>query len=158
MLELLKARFSEHRERHPNLEWSEVEHRLREDPASIAILQKMEESGGEPDTMGYDVKTGKLIFCDFAKESPVGRRSLCYDEKALQGRTKNPPSGSAERKAKEIGVSMMTEELWMISAAKAGRCSVNGAMIPCSLFTTARIHTILCAGSEGIFLPEYLAQ
>ena len=74
MLELLKARFSEHRERHPNLEWSEVEHRLREDPASIAILQKMEESGGEPDTMGYDVKTGKLIFCDFAKESPVGRR------------------------------------------------------------------------------------
>ena len=101
MLELLKARFSEHRERHPNLEWSEVEHRLREDPASIAILQKMEESGGEPDTMGYDVKTGKLIFCDFAKESPVGRRSLCYDEKALQGRTKNPPSGSAERKAKD---------------------------------------------------------
>ena len=112
MLELLKARFSEHRERHPDLEWSEVEHRLREDPASIAILQKMEESGADPDTMGYDVKTGKLIFCDFAKESPVGRRSLCYDEKALQGRTKNPPSGSAERKAREIGVSMMTEELY----------------------------------------------
>ena len=171
MLELLKARFSEHRERHPNLEWSEVEHRLREDPASIAILQKMEESGGEPDTMGYDVKTGKLIFCDFAKESPVGRRSLCYDEKALQGRTKNPPSGSAERKAKEIGVSMMTEELyrrlqsldsfdlktssWI---ATPDDIPVNGAMIPCSLFTTARIHTILCAGSEGIFLSEYRAQ
>ena len=178
MLELLKARFSEHRERHPNLEWSEVEHRLREDPASIAILQKMEESGGEPDTMGYDVKTGKLIFCDFAKESPVGRRSLCYDEKALQGRAKNPPSGSAERKAKEIGISMMTEELyrrlqslgsfdlktssWIATPddirSKGARCSANGAMIPCSLFTTARIHTILCAGSEGIFLSEYRAQ
>ena len=138
--------------------------------------------------MGYDVKTGKLIFCDFAKESPVGRRSLCYDEKALQGRTKNPPSGSAERKAKEIGVSMMTEELyrrlqsldsfdlktssWIATPddirSKGGALfcerrydtvfTVNGAMIPCSLFTTARIHTILCAGSEGIFLSEYLAQ
>ena len=119
MLELLKARFSEHRERHPDLEWSEVEHRLRAFPAAIAVLRKMEESGGEPDTIGYDEKTGKLIFCDCAKESPSGR---------------------------------------MISAAKAGRCSVNGAMIPCSLFTTARIHTILCVGSEGIFLSEYLAH
>ena len=112
MLELLKVRFSEHKELHPDLEWSEVEHRLREAPAVIAVLQKMEESGGEPDTIGYDVKTGKLIFCDCAKESPVGRRSLCYDEKALRGRTKNPPSDSAERKAKEIGILMMTEELY----------------------------------------------
>ena len=112
MLELLKARFSEHRERHPNLEWSEVEQRLHEVPAAITILQKMEETGGEPDTIGYDIKTGKLIFCDCAKESPVGRRSLCYDEKALHSRAKNPPSGSAERKAKEIGISMMTEELY----------------------------------------------
>ncbi len=138
MLEILKTRFLEHRNLHPGLEWSEVEHRLREAPAAIAVLQKMEESGGEPDTMGYDVKTGKLIFCDCAKESPVGRRSLCYDEKALHGRTKNPPSGSAERKAKEIGA--------------------NAAMIPCSLFTTARIPTILCADSEGIFLSEYRTQ
>jgi len=112
MLELLKARFSEHKELHPDLEWAEVENRLREAPAAIMVLQKMEESGGEPDTIGYDKKTGKLIFCDCAKESPSGRRSLCYDEKALQWRTKNPPSGSAERKAKEIGVSMMTEELY----------------------------------------------
>ena len=112
MMELLKARFSEHKELHPDLEWSEVEHRLREFPAAIAVLQKMEESGGEPDTIGYDEQTGKLIFCDCAKESPSGRRSLCYDEKALQGRTKNPPSGSTERIAKEIGVSMMTEELY----------------------------------------------
>ena len=97
MFELLKARFSEHKELHPDLEWSEVEYSLREAPDAIAVLQKMEESGGEPDTIGYDVKTGKLIFCDCAKESPSGRRSLCYDEKALQGRTKNPPSGSAER-------------------------------------------------------------
>ena len=77
MLELLKVRFSEHKELHPDLEWSEVKHRLREAPAVIAVLQKMEESGGEPDTIGYDVKTGKLIFCDCAKVSPVGRSSLC---------------------------------------------------------------------------------
>ena len=112
MLELLKVRFSEQKELHPDLEWSEVEQRLREVPAAITILQKMEETGGEPDTIGYDVKTGKLIFCDCAKESPVGRRSLGYDEKALHSRTKNPPSSSAERKAKEIGISIMTKELY----------------------------------------------
>ncbi|MBR4241946.1 MAG: DUF4256 domain-containing protein, partial [Eubacterium sp.] len=62
MLELLKARFLEHKELHPDLEWFEVEHRLHEAPTAIAVLQKMEESGGEPDTIGYDEKTGKLIF------------------------------------------------------------------------------------------------
>ena len=112
MLEILKMRFLDHEELHPDLEWSEVERRLLKAPEAIAILQRMEESGGEPETIGYDAKTGKLIFCDCAKESPAGRRSLCYDEKALQGRRKNPPSGSAEQKAKEIGVSLMTEELY----------------------------------------------
>ena len=112
MLEIIKARFSEHMELHPDLEWSEVERRLREAPKAVEVLQRMEKSGGEPDTIGYDEKTGKLIFCDCSKESPTGRRSLCYDEKALQGRTKNPPAGSAEQKAKEIGISIMTEELY----------------------------------------------
>ena len=112
MLELLKARFSEHKELHPELEWIEVENRLRAFPDAVAVLQKMEESGGEPDTIGYDEKTGKLIFCDCAKESPAGRRSLCYDEKALQGRAKNPPAGSAMGMAREIGASLLTEELY----------------------------------------------
>ena len=112
MLEIIKARFLEHMELHPDLEWPELERRLREDPKAVEVLQRMEKSGGEPDTIGYDEKTGKLIFCDCSKESPTGRRSLCYDEKALQGRTKNPPAGSAERKAKEIGISIMTEELY----------------------------------------------
>ena len=120
MLELLKARFLENKDLHPDLEWLEVEHRLREAPTAIEVIQKMEESGGEPDTIGYDEKTGKLIFCDCAKESPSGRRSLCYDEKALKRRTKNPPSGSAERKAKEIGVSVMTEELYRGAKAAPG--------------------------------------
>ena len=64
MLEIIKARFSEHMELHPDLEWSELERRLREAPKAVEVLQRMEKSGGEPDTIGYDEKTGKLIFCD----------------------------------------------------------------------------------------------
>ena len=112
MLEILKARFSEHKELHPDLEWSEVERRLRETPAAVAVLQRMEESGGEPDTIGFDGETGKLIYCDCAKESPSGRRSLCYDDEALKKRAKNPPSGSALGMVQEIGASLMTEELY----------------------------------------------
>ena len=103
MLEILKARFQDNKNLHMELSWLDVEKRLLEHPVSMDVLRRMEESGGEPDTIGYDEKTGKLIFCDCAKESPSGRRSLCYDERALQGRAKNPPSGSAEWKAKEIG-------------------------------------------------------
>ena len=113
ILEILKARFLDNKDLHPNLKWSEVENRLLEDPDAIAVLQKMEDSGGEPDTIGFDSETGKLIFCDCAKESPSGRRSLCYDNKALQKRKNNPPMGSAEQKAKEIGVSLLTEELYL---------------------------------------------
>ena len=112
MLEILKARFQDNKNLHMELSWLDVEKRLLEHPGSMDVLRRMEESGGEPDTIGYDEKTGKLIFCDCAKESPSGRRSLCYDEKALQGRAKTPPSGSAEWKAKEIGVLIMTEELY----------------------------------------------
>ena len=96
MLEILKARFQDNMNLHMELSWLDVEKRLLEHPGSMDVLRRMEESGGEPDTIGYDEKTGKLIFCDCAKESPSGRRSLCYDEKAL----------------KEIGVLIMTEELY----------------------------------------------
>ena len=113
ILEILKARFLDNKDLHPNLKWSEVENRLLEYPDAIAVLQKMEDSGGEPDTIGFDSETGKLIFCDCAKESPSGRRSLCYDNKALQKRKNNPLMGSAEQKAKEIGVSLLTEELYL---------------------------------------------
>ncbi len=112
MLKILKNRFQGNMNLHPELQWSYVENRLRDKPEAIEILRKMEESGGEPDTIGFDEETGKLIFCDCAKESPSGRRSLCYDEDALQKRTKNPPIGSAEKKAQEIGASLLTEELY----------------------------------------------
>lgn len=110
MIEILKTRFLENKVLHPGLEWSEVEYRLCINPDAIEVLRRMEESGGEPDTIGLDAETGKFIFCDCSKESPSGRRSLCYDDEALQKRIKNPPQGSAEQKAKEIGISLLTEE------------------------------------------------
>ena len=112
MLERLKTRFQENRMLHPELDWAYVEKRLREAPNAFEILQQMEESGGEPDTIGFDEETGKLIFCDCARESPAGRRGLCYDEDARKKRAKNPPADSAERKAQELGVSLLTEALY----------------------------------------------
>ena len=112
MIELLEKRFSENPARHPNLSWEYVRTRLLESADSLEILKRMEETGGEPDVIGLDSGTGKLIICDCAKETPAGRRSLCYDDEALAKRTKNPPKGSAASQAEEIGVKMMGEELY----------------------------------------------
>ncbi len=112
MLEILKKRFHENMGRHADVDWDPVEQRLLAAPHTLEILWRMEESGGEPDTIGFDGNSEKLIFCDCSKESPAGRRSLCYDEEALEKRAKNPPAGSAVRQAQEMGVSLMTEELY----------------------------------------------
>ena len=111
-LALLEARFAAHPERHPGLRWEEVRQRLREVPSAAAALQRMEETGGEPDVLDMDDSTGEIIFCDCSKETPIGRRSLCYDEEALLKRKKNPPTGSAMNQAKELGVELMNEELY----------------------------------------------
>lgn len=112
MLEVLKKRFEENQNRHPELEWTFVKQRLNEHPEQLEILKRMEETGGEPDTIGVDENTGKLIFCDCSIETPKGRRSLCYDDEALRKRKNNPPSGSAVHQAEEMGVQLMTEELY----------------------------------------------
>ena len=112
MIDVLKQRFLDNMNRHEGVLWKDVEKRLLENSSALAVLRKMEESGGEPDVIGIDSETGKFIFCDCSKESPSGRRSLCYDEEALRGRTKNPPSGSAEAQARETGAEMITEELY----------------------------------------------
>lgn len=112
MIEILKNRFQKNMNLHPDLKWEDVEKRLKENSTVLEILQRMEESGGEPDTIGFDEKTGRLIFCDCCAETPVGRRSLCYDDEALRKRAKNPPKGSAVNQAHEMGVEIMTEELY----------------------------------------------
>ena len=112
MKEVLKKRFHDQMTLHRDLAWEDVEKRLQDHPEALEILRRMEESGGEPDTIGFDPDTGRLIICDCAKESPAGRRSLCYDEEALKKRKKNPPAGSAEAAAREIGISIMTEALY----------------------------------------------
>ena len=110
LLALLEARFAAHPERHPGLRWEEVRQRLREVPSAAAALQRMEETGGEPDVIGVD--DGAYLFCDCCRETPAGRRSLCYDDEALRRRTKNPPAGSAVGQAEEMGVALMTEAVY----------------------------------------------
>ena len=112
MLTILKTRFLENMTRHPGMDWADVERRLIDQPDALEILRRMEETGGEPDVIGFADDGERLIFCDCARESPAGRRSLCYDEAALLARKKNPPAGSAERQAKELGVSLLTESLY----------------------------------------------
>ena len=112
MLTILKTRFLENMTRHPGMDWADVERRLLQDPDALEILRRMEETGGEPDVIGFADDGERLLFCDCAPESPAGRRSLCYDEAALLARKKNPPAGSAERQAKELGVALMTESLY----------------------------------------------
>lgn len=105
MIEKLKERFEKNPSRHPGLSWDAVWERLGSNEAALRAVAGMEETGGEPDVV---VMGGEAYICDCASESP--RRSLCYDEKALAERKKNPPSGSAEAEAGRIGVELMTEE------------------------------------------------
>ena len=112
MLNLIKRRFEEHPELHPELTWEQVEQRLAGSPQALEVLARMEETGGEPEAIALDEKTGEVLFCDCSRESPAGRRSLCYDDEALQKRKKNPPAGSAVSQAREMGVELMDEELY----------------------------------------------
>ena len=107
MKELLKKRFEENMYRHGGLTWEYVLGALEADPKALPSLERMENSGGEPDVIGME--GGRILFADCAKESPAGRRSLCYDEAARTARKKNPPAGSATEQAAEYGVSLMTE-------------------------------------------------
>ena len=112
MLTILKTRFLSNMHRHPDLSWAAVEVRLDARPDALAVLQKMEASGGEPDVIGVCADGETLMFCDCSRETPAGRRSLCYDDEALQKRKKNPPAGSAVHQAQEMGVRLLTGELY----------------------------------------------
>ncbi len=109
ILGILEERFKTHMKRHEGLDWDGFRLRLAENGEKLAALARMEESGGEPDAIGTDPKTGEYLVCDCAPESPAGRRSLCYDREALDGRKTNKPASSALDVAREIGVELLDE-------------------------------------------------
>lgn len=106
----LKDRFTKNMLRHPGIDWTSVQAKLDASPAKLQALYEMERTGGEPDVVGYDDKTGEYIFFDCSPETPSGRRSLCYDRKALDARKENKPGGSAVGLAAAMGIEMLTEE------------------------------------------------
>lgn len=110
LLATLKARFEGHPERHRGLTWTAVAERLEAYPAKRWSLAEMERSGGEPDVVGRDARSGALSFCDCAEESPKGRRSVCYDGEALRSRKQNRPKASAVELAAAMGIELLDEE------------------------------------------------
>jgi len=109
LLRVLKARFEKNMNRHKGLEWAKVQTKLEANPA-LWSLNEMERTGGEPDVVGFDKKTGDYLFYDCAAESPNGRRSVCYDRKALESRKENKPKNNAMEMAAAMGIELLTEE------------------------------------------------
>jgi hypothetical protein len=107
---VLKARFENTPRRHQGLDWDEVQAKLEASPDKLGSLHAMEESGGEPDVVAYDMKTDEYIFVDCAAESPKGRRSICYDRAAQDGRKEHPPKNNALDMADAMGVELLTED------------------------------------------------
>jgi hypothetical protein len=110
LLSVLKARFEKNIKRHKGLEWAKVQARLEANPEKLWSLDEMEITGGEPDVVGHDKKTGEYIFYDCSAESPKERRSLCYDHEALESRKEHKPKNNAIDMAAAIGIELLSEE------------------------------------------------
>ena len=110
LLRTLKARFEKNLNRHKGLEWADVQDKLEANTAKLWSLNEMERTGGEPDVVGYDNKTGEYIFYDCSAESPKGRRSVCYDREALESRKEHKPDNNAIDMAADMGIELLTEE------------------------------------------------
>lgn len=110
LIQILKIRFENNRTRHKELIWDKIEIKLQNNPTKLWSINEMEITGGEPDVVNYDNNTDEYHIVDCATESPKGRRSYCYDHKALDARKENKPKNSAENVAKEMGVELLTEE------------------------------------------------
>jgi hypothetical protein len=107
---ILKARFEKNAARHPGIRWDAVQKRLEANLDKLWSLNEMESSGGEPDVVGRETKTGAYIFCDCSAQSPKGRRSLCYDHEALEARKEHKPKDSATNMSLSMGIELMSEE------------------------------------------------
>ncbi|MBT1711576.1 DUF4256 domain-containing protein [Fulvivirgaceae bacterium PWU5] len=110
LMDVLQKRFEKNMKRHKGIAWADVQARLEAHPARLWSLDEMETTGGEPDVVGYDKKTGEYIFYDCSAETPKGRRSLCYDREALDSRKEHKPANSALDMAEEMGIEILTEE------------------------------------------------
>jgi hypothetical protein len=107
---ILKTRFEKNMNRHKGIEWSKVQAKLESNVDKLWSLNEMEETGGEPDVIGYDKKNGEYIFYDCSAESPAGRRSVCYDREGLESRKEHKPENNAVDMAAEMGIDLLTEE------------------------------------------------
>jgi hypothetical protein len=110
LLQTLNARFEKHKDRHKGIEWAKVQAKLEAQPEKLWSLDGMEATGGEPDVVGFDKKSGEYIFVDCSAETPKGRRSICYDRKALDSRKEHKPKDSAMDMAEAMGIEILTEE------------------------------------------------
>jgi len=110
LLRALKARFEKNMNRHKGLEWANVQAKLNANAEKLWSINEMERTGGEPDVVGHDKKTGEYIFYDCSAESPKGRRSVCYDREALESRKENKPADNAMDMATAMGIELLTEE------------------------------------------------
>jgi Protein of unknown function (DUF4256) len=110
LIKALKERFAKNMRRHSGIDWKSVEAKLMVSPENLQTLNEMERTGGEPDVVGRDEVTGQFTFCDCSPESPLGRRSICYDRKALDSRKENKPIGNALEMAFSIGIEILTEQ------------------------------------------------
>ena len=109
LLHALQTRFTQNMSRHPGISWDAVQAKLEASPEKLVTLREMEATGGEPDVIGYDSAQSQYIFCDCSPESPVERRSLCYDQAALDARKANKPKDSAVHMAEAMGTRLLTE-------------------------------------------------
>jgi hypothetical protein len=110
LLLVLRARFEKNMNRHKSLEWGKVQAKLETNPEKLWSLNEMEISGGEPDIIGLDKKTGEYLFYDCSLESPKGRRSVCFDHEALESRKEHKPKDSAMNMASDMGIEILSEE------------------------------------------------
>jgi hypothetical protein len=110
LLRVLKARFEKNMNRHKGLEWAKVQAKLEANNEKLWSLNEMERTGGEPDVVGHDKKTGEYIFYDCSAETPKGRRSVCYDREALESRKEHKPENNAIDMAATMGIDLLTEE------------------------------------------------
>jgi hypothetical protein len=110
LIRILKTRFEKNMNRHKGLEWAKVQARLVTNPEKQWSLNEMESTGGEPDVIGHDKKSGEFIFYDCTKESPTGRRSVCYDREGLESRKEHRPENNAIDMAAAMGIEILTEE------------------------------------------------